>query len=116
MKNVTLAKAELIAVITSNQLTHNQEYAEMMQAFKVEVATETKAMIEFNASREKDFRTSIDVREPMSHNDEYDRILSMLNMSVDDNITLSQEEYRQYVLDEWSWAGMFAMSKTRYLN
>ncbi len=40
----------------------------------------------------------------------------MLEMSIDDEITLDFHEYEQYVLNNWHWSGNFNISKASYMD
>ena len=53
--------------------------------------------------------------EPMNQTSDYKRAIGMLEMSVEDVIELTQDEYSCYVLDEWRWSGQFAITSSRYL-
>lgn len=45
----------------------------------------------------------LNILAPEDHTDEYDKAIGMLEMSVDDTVLITHDEYRQYVLDEWFW-------------
>ena len=51
---------------------------------------------------------------PTSHLEEYDRALAMLDMSVDETITLQVNEFQQLVMDEWGWKREFIRSTSAY--
>ncbi len=56
----------------------------------------------------------IDLVEPETHEKDYDRIIRMLEMSVHDEIKISEHEFNQYVMDEWAWREKFATTNARY--
>ncbi|HXM03797.1 MAG TPA: hypothetical protein VN939_14390 [Chthoniobacterales bacterium] len=41
--------------------------------------------------------------EPVDHTADYDRVISMLEMSAQDLVQVSAEQFDQYVLDNWRW-------------
>jgi hypothetical protein len=43
--------------------------------------------------------------EPQDHTIDYDRVIKMLEMSVDSLIELDEGAFDQYVMDNWSWKG-----------
>ena len=51
---------------------------------------------------------------PLEYTDSYQLALDMLSMSTDDDILLTQEEFKQYINDDWSWKEMFQMSNSKY--
>ena len=58
----------------------------------------------------------IGLPEPEDHTDDYDRVIMMAHMSVDDTITLSEDEFAMYVMDQWRWKQDFAETTLRYLR
>lgn len=54
------------------------------------------------------------LREPQGHLEEYDRALAMLDMSVDETITLQVHEFQQLVMDEWCWKQDFMKTSATY--
>ncbi len=40
----------------------------------------------------------------------------MMEMCTSDEITVTEEQFKQYVLDEWTWAAGFNATKMRYSN
>jgi hypothetical protein len=57
---------------------------------------------------------SINLAEPVDHTADYDRILAMLEMSVDDTIMLDAQEFNQYVLDNWEWSRLASYTNQSY--
>lgn len=116
MKNVNVDKIELIRILTENRAIHIKEYAEMMIEYKKEIIAECQKLQEFNMAATSDFKKRLTSSEPVSNEQEYDTILSMLSMSIDSNISLSTNEYTQYVLNEWFFTNSFEMSKSAYIR
>lgn len=46
----------------------------------------------------------INLAEPVDHTSDYERVIMMLEMSVDDTVVLNAGEFDQYVRDVWSWS------------
>jgi len=44
---------------------------------------------------------------PKSYETEYDTAIGMVSMDVDVEVELTKQEYKQYVMDEWSWTSDF---------
>jgi len=51
---------------------------------------------------------------PENHIEDYIRVLRMLNMSVEDKITLSEVQFNQYVMDNWHWTRSFKTMSATY--
>jgi hypothetical protein len=116
MENVTVLKAVLIEKVSKNRATHIYEYAETINGYRIKVdeimsAEASKA----NLWHDVDFSAIYKLaQKPESHEKEYDRALAMLEMSVDDQITLTQQEFEQLVMDEWQWKQAFTLSGSLY--
>lgn len=50
----------------------------------------------------------------MDQTKDYDMAIGMLRMSVDEYITLEEEDYKCYVLDQWRWKQQFSTSNRGY--
>ena len=51
---------------------------------------------------------------PESHELEYQRVIGMLEMCVDDTIWIEEDEYACYVMDHWSWKRQFESMTSNY--
>lgn len=54
-------------------------------------------------------------REPDSHENDYDAAITMLEMSVDETLTVPANLFRQLVMDEWDWKQDFEVTTSAYL-
>ena len=57
-----------------------------------------------------------DLIAPENHVQDYIKILTMLEMSVDDVVSLTEVQFNQYVMDNWSWTNNFKHLNTTYLS
>jgi hypothetical protein len=51
---------------------------------------------------------------PEDHTEDYDRVLTMARMSVDEVGELSEDEFAMYVMDQWSCKNAFTRITARY--
>jgi hypothetical protein len=51
---------------------------------------------------------------PEEHLDEYDDLISMLELTTQVEIPLSQYQYKQYILDQWDWSRSFVSNTMSY--
>ncbi|NOQ50307.1 MAG: hypothetical protein GQ557_01410 [Mycoplasmataceae bacterium] len=54
-----------------------------------------------------EIQTKFDIEKPISHIGEYDMAIQMLNMTTSEEIEISKEEFKQYVMDDWYWSQPF---------
>jgi hypothetical protein len=58
----------------------------------------------------------LNLPKPVDKAEEYDRAIEMLEMSVDEKITITSQEFRNYVKDKWDWTDQMLLSNTRYAD
>ena len=113
MKKIIVKKTVLTDVIKKNMDTHLKEYEETkilyLQKLKVTLIT----MVD-EIGRGKIPVTHIDIPQPTSHVGDYKTILDMLAMDISETIELDQDEYRNFVEDDWGWKHSFDMTNSFY--
>ena len=57
---------------------------------------------------------SLDLPLPEDHTEDYDRAIAMLSMTEEKVLVLTPDQFRQLVLDQWSWKQTFEFSNTSY--
>ena len=117
MNKVKVSKQELVEKLKENREVHIAEYTEMIQDYKSKVTKELKKILKESKNKNNwDPRTSVHLDKPRSYATEYNQIIGLLEMSVEDTFDISQEEYNKYVLNQWNWSSSFEFSKMSYLG
>lgn len=111
--NITVKKDELLAKLLANRKQHAAIVVEARKGYieKAGVAL-MKRMEQLANGKIVALRFSLSV--PTDHTDVYDTVIGMLNMAVEDELTLSPTEYRQLVEDEWDWTSSFLSNTAAY--
>jgi hypothetical protein len=52
---------------------------------------------------------------PEDHTDDYERAIKMLDLDVREDIELTEQEFAQYVLDDWGWKDQWTTTNSAYL-
>lgn len=113
MKTVKVNKSDLLTALTKNRADHRAVFLDALKSYRTRVIEELdKALEDARAGRR--FLTNLMLQQPMDMTKEYDRAISMLNMSIEDVIELSDGEFRQFVLDDWSWRNQFIAANSVY--
>lgn len=113
MEDITVNKQNLIDIITVNRDNHRRMFEEAFDRFKIEVEKNL-------ADRLKQVRKGtvpslmISLPVPADHTADYNRIIRMLELSVDSVILLSERDAQSYVMDQWDWSAQFAASTATY--
>lgn len=112
-KSLTFPKKEVLRRIKENRDKHAEDYEEAMKGFKEalqELLTEKLDMLANGDIPSLD----IDLREPFHHLKEYDRMVDMLELTEETEITLTHYDFSKYVRDEWDWKEDFVNISNMY--
>ena len=111
MKTVRVNKTNLLEILSENRKKHKEQYKETIKAFRVKAADLLNKELQKIVAGKK-FETYFDLQKPVSHEKDYDLVIKMVEMSVDDILELEQTEVNQLVNDECTWKSSFKMSVT----
>lgn len=115
MNEVKMKRDVLLEKVRTNRTNHVRELTEAQAGFRA-------AVIEKFRSRLTEFldggpiNLQVNLAEPHDHTRDYDRVITMLEMSVDETVTLDAHSFDQYVLDQWQWKAAFDMTSRPYLH
>lgn len=114
MREVTIEKGTLQKLIETNREQHREQY---QKAFDGYAAAMRRALEENLSAFQKNAHHRVLITEapPEDHTKDYDVILEMLALEVDDEVTIDQGSFRQYVKDEWGWKVGWTVSNSKYL-
>lgn len=111
---VRFDKKFLVDTLTANKEKHKAEYEEGVEEYWLtcqQKVAEISKQIEERTYKERYIHLPSKLT---SHVKDYERVLSMLEATVDSEISLNQKEYSQYVLDDWEWKEDFTNVKSSY--
>jgi hypothetical protein len=115
MRNVTVNRDEFLVEVTANREAHREVFEEVLEGFHRRLKAELDRRVrDLKAGRH--INQYIGLPEPEDHTDDYDRVIMMAQMSVEDTITLSEDEFAMYVMDQWRWKQDFTETSQRYLG
>lgn len=117
MKQVRVDKANLLKILKENRDEHRSIFLEAQRKFR-EVAIKALDAQLKHARNGKPFELArlVALSAPEDHTVDYDRSIQMLEMSVDDQITVDEREFQNYVQDIWNWSRDWAVSNMRYVS
>lgn len=116
-KSVNVSRTALLEKLIANLAEHKKDYQEAILGFKVKLLVDLQqAIIDVNASEPEGLKDleSVSFAGPISYADEYNEIIEMMKMSVDENITLDNRSFQQYVMNKWTWSDHFNNSTKIY--
>jgi len=118
MQNVKVNRDRLLEVVKKNRDSHNEIYIKASEGYRLKMIEEIEKLLQ----KAKDSKIGesipryIQLPEPDNHTDDYDRIISMLEMSVEGEIELNNVEFDSYVRDKWSWSHESLTKNMYYLS
>lgn len=114
MQSVTLNRQELLDVLKDNREEHMKDYQEAMIEYRKQAILELTEALKVAKGKNTNIVRGIKAPEPQSFVGSYDTAIRMLEMSVDEDITLTYQEFQQYVEDKWQWKSVFNSTTTIY--
>lgn len=115
MDKVTVKTDKLLKTIKKNRKAHRDLFLKAQTVYRQDIIDELDRMLK-DAQNGKNIRRSITIPEPQDHTPDYDRVITMLEMSVDKEVKLDSMAFDQYVMDNWSWAAGARGINTMYAS
>lgn len=116
MEKVRVQKEKLIKIIRFNRNRHEVAYKTAFENFKKEFKENLQKKLEEVDGYQigQNIYACVNMQVPCTYLKDYDRILKMLQLSIDEVIELTEKEVQYYVLDEWNWKGSWATTIVSY--
>ena len=109
---------ELIKKLKANREKHSENFEAALVVYHKKVIEVLDEALEA-ARTGKEYKTYFNLVKPENMLDEYDEVIGMLEMSLgttSSTIELTQDQYRNYVVDNWAWSGTFASNTLSYVG
>ena len=116
MDTVKVSKDELLETLNENRDKHIADFKEAMVEYRKAATKELTEMLKQAKSKTDKIKRGITAPEPVSYEGSYKTAIRMLEMSVDEEVELSEHEFKQYVEDEWTWQASFSSNTLMYKN
>lgn len=113
MSAVTVNKVDLLKTLSENREAHTLEYAEAKEGYRQKVIEQMKENLA-KAEAGGELEILINLQAPENHTKDYDKVIRMLQMSVNETVVITEHEFSQYVLDEWGWSARTKMVNSSY--
>lgn len=114
MRDVEVKKSELLMKIKANRAEHRSLFERAQVGFRKRAIEHLDKMLA-DAKAGREIALYVGLQAPIDKTSDYDRVIGMLEMSVEETIDLDEKSYAQYVLDDWSWKQNVAHLNSSYL-
>lgn len=112
--DTTVSKAQLLDILRANRAKHQEVFEEAVRGWHDHA-------LKMLAGKEKEIRSgrlpraiTISLPAPENHVRDYDRVIRMLEMHLEDQYTLTEQEFSWYVEDNWDWKRRWTVSNSGY--
>lgn len=112
---ITVKKTDLLETLKLNRATHFKDFEEALDGFKETAKEKMQENLDLLTSTGK-VNLVVYLAVSVEHTKEYDRVIRMLEMSTADEITISEGQFTQYVMDDWNWKSQFQATSQMYNN
>lgn len=118
MQDVRVNKEALLDILKSNKATHTATVAAAREAFRDRVIATLDTHLGMARSNKPLGQEILHINLPVpeDHTDDYTKVIRMLELSLDDEIMLSDYDHARLVMDEWDWGRSFTANTTSYLQ
>lgn len=111
---VRVKKDDLIETVTRHRDEHVAIFKEAITAWARVLRDGLVAANNAAGDGSDSVRVVVNNPRPYNHTKDYDRIIRMLDLSVDDVIDLNETEFACIMMDDWSWQRDFLLIASRY--
>ena len=115
MQRVTVPRLQLLEKIKANRENHRALFLKAQEGYRERVLEELDHMLRL-ARDGGQLRVRVGLDAPEDHTDDYDRVIAMLEMSVEETITIDALSFDNYVRDHWAWSDAALFKNSTYAS
>jgi len=113
MKDVAVSKSTLLERLYANRESHKKMFQEALEGFCK--AAEAALKLELKRLKEgKPRNVFVHTEVPVDQTVQYNRVIEMIEMSLGDTVMLSEQDFKQYVMDDWTWSREWLHKNQQY--
>lgn len=117
MNTIIVQRSKLIEIIEKNKISHQEKYNEAEKLyFEKKKSLLEKCLLAMENGKDPSLTELLNLTKPVSQVNEYEKIIRMLKLHIEENIDLDLHDYEKYVEDNWSWKAHFETTYSRLTN
>lgn len=113
MNEIVVAKSDLLERLEKNRKGHRKAFEKALEGYK-EAAIEALEEALADARKGKVRLNFHALVMPQDHTADYDRAIEKMKMSQHEQVHLTDQEFAQYVMDDWAWKQQFTQTSALY--
>jgi hypothetical protein len=114
MNPLKVRKGELLTIMRANREQHRETFERALAKYHERMVEHLAQMLD-DAKNNRPVSHRIDMPIPEDHTGDYDRVIKMLELAIDEEIVLHEQDANCYVMDQWAWSAAWAGSTVAYL-
>ncbi len=112
-RSITVDKLRLIEILEKNRDGHRRIFEEALVGWRERVLERVEEL--YQQAREGKLENAyLSLPRPEDHTRDYDRVIGMLQLDVNDQVELTASEYAMFVEDDWGWQKSFLLANADY--
>lgn len=114
---ITIPKDQLLDAVRTNLIKHEAAYREASIGYKNTLASKLAAVladVEIGKDTEAELRRVLLMPKPKNYGNQYARVIRMLEMHMGATLQLTEDQFRNYVEDDWDWTSDFHAGSSPY--
>lgn len=113
LNSVKVKTVDLMLKLIANRDGHRELFLKAQAGYREAVIKALDKALQ-DAREGRAYTTYIALQAPEDHTSDYDTVISMLEMSVNETIEIEQHDFQCYVLDKWQWAAHANLLNSTY--
>jgi hypothetical protein len=110
-EKIKVSKEELLKKLTKNLGIHVKLHDIALDGYKKQFIEACKYILNKAEKHNKyDFSSLQKLNKPQNHAKDYEEMIMMVKLHVDDTLVLTYEEFQRYILNKWDWIRSFRSS------
>ena len=105
-------REKIVTMMKENRGKHAAIFEEAVAGYKKKAIAELEETL--TEARKGRIELNIHLMPPVSHIRDYDRVIMMLELQLDNEVDLTEREFQAYVMDDWDWKRAFLTSNSYY--
>lgn len=114
LDTVRVKKDDLLAALKENKDEHRRIFTEAIDAWHKRVIERLEELVAQAKRGPESVELVVRLPRPADHTKEYERVIKMVELSQDDEFELTQQDFAQFVMDEWGWQRDFLAASAQF--
>ena len=114
-RTYVVSKTELLEKMEANRAAHRDVFERAIVAYRAEAIRQLDERLEA-AKAGRSINLRFNLPQPSDHTKDYDRVIGLMKMVIEDEVQITEGQYQCYVMDEWDWSAQFETVNSTYLG